>query len=289
MIILAHAKVNLTLYITGRDKKDGYHYIESVFDPVSLCDVLEIKPLKSREIRLVQSGNSLDIAPEKNLVYRAAVMLQKASKTKKGAFIILHKRIPDGAGLGGGSSDAAAVLRGLNRLWGLKWDVNKLKKLAFKLGSDVPFFIESRPAIVSGKGEKIRPFRRPAEMWYVIAVKKGVKIPTPEAYNWYDKDLKLTSGQNRDIIVSRLMRESINSRLTGFLHNDFEAPVFKRRKKLAKLKAYLQKCGNTRNAQMSGSGSAVFAVFNNQDQALSCYKKAKKGLRGSFICLAHSI
>lgn len=289
MIFLAPAKINLTLQITGRDPKDGYHFIESVFDPVSLYDILDIEPSQGGGISVKDVLSRLKIKQENNLVYRAAKLLQKASGTRQGACITLYKHIPYGAGLGGGSSDAAAVLKGLNRLWGLKFSKNKLKKLAFILGSDVPFFIDPRPANVHGKGNIIKPFKRPAVLWYVIVVKKGVKVSTPDAYNWYDIDNKLTLSQNPDILVPRLMREPKIPLSAISLYNDFEAPVYKRLKILRKVRDTLLKCGNAAGACMSGSGAAVFALFMKKKNAQACFRKMKKVFKGSFICLAHSL
>lgn len=289
MIVIAPAKINLYLKITGKDKKDGYHFIYSIFDPVSLYDKLEIKPRNTSGITVKDALGRLKIKQEKNLVYKAALLLQKTSGTGLGADITLYKRIPDGAGLGGGSSDAAATLRGLNTVWKTGYTVKKLEKLAFKLGSDVPFFIRAKPSAISGKGNIIRPFSIKNALWYVIVVKKGIKVNTRQAYNWLDLDNKLTLGQNTDILSSRLMREPKTPLLHFPVFNDFETPVFKRRKVLEKVKAILLKCRNAETAGMSGSGSSIFALFAKRKDALSCYKKAKKSFRGSFVCVAHSV
>jgi 4-diphosphocytidyl-2-C-methyl-D-erythritol kinase len=289
MIFSAPAKVNLTLLITGKDKNDGYHYIRSVFDPVSLYDYIDIIPRSTPGITVNDAFGRLKIRPEKNLVFRAASMLQKASGARKGADITLYKYIPDGAGLGGGSSDAAAVLKGLNRLWGLKYSVKKLKKMAFQLGSDVPFFISCRRSMITGKGEKIRPINSKTGYWYVIITKKGIKISTPDAYKWFDLDNKLTLSQKSCIHNTRLMREPKNPLLHFQVFNDFEAPIFRRKKALKKVKETLLKCGNAAGAGMSGSGSSVFAVFGKRKDALACHRKSMKAFKGSFTCLAHSI
>jgi 4-diphosphocytidyl-2-C-methyl-D-erythritol kinase len=289
MIFLAPAKINLSLRITGKDKKDGYHFISSVFDPVSLYDILDIKPLADPVIRVTDPLGKLKIRPEKNLAHKAAVLLQRTSKTRLGADIRLYKRIPDGAGLGGGSSDAAAVLKALNRLWKLDYGEGRLKKLAFKLGSDVPFFIGAKRGLITGKGEKIRPFPKGRVFWYVIIVKKGVKVPTRDAYEWYDSDFKLTLGIKKYILGSKLVRGMQNPSSALHLHNDFEGPVFKRRKALKKVRETLLKCRNAAGACMSGSGSSVFALFTKKKDAQACYKKSMKAFKGSFICIAHSI
>lgn len=289
MIFLAPAKVNLTLQITGRDPRDGYHYIRSVFDPISLYDVLDIEPDTTGRVTVKDALGRLKVSPEKNLAYRAAMLLKQASGTHFGAHLTLYKHIPDGAGLGGGSSDAAAVLKGLNKLWGLKYPIKKLEKLAFKLGSDVPFFLKAGPALVCGKGEKIRPIKREKKLWYVIVVKKGVKVPTPSAYKWYDSDYGLTLSQNADILIARLMREPKIPSSAVSLYNDFERPVFRRKRVLGEVKKGLLRCGNAAGACMSGSGAAVFALFAEKEDACACCKRTTKFFKGSFVCLAHSI
>ena len=209
MIFLAPAKINLSLHITGRDKKDGYHFITSIFDPVSLYDLLDIEVLEKPVLILKDALGRLKIKPEKNLAYRAAQLLQRHARVKQGAKITLYKHIPDGAGLGGGSSDAAAVLKALNTLWGLNFGLNRLKKLAIKLGSDVPFFLYSGPCFVSGKGEKIKPVKRNKAFWYLIVVKNGVKVATPDAYGWFDRDLRLTLSKNYTKLLLWEMRGKI--------------------------------------------------------------------------------
>jgi 4-diphosphocytidyl-2-C-methyl-D-erythritol kinase len=211
------------------------------------------------------------------------------SGTRLGADITLYKYIPDGAGLGGGSSDAAAVIKGLNKLWSLKYSVNKLKKLAFKLGSDVPFFISCRPSMISGKGEKIKTIERKSACWYVIVVKNGIKVSTPDAYKWYDIDNKLTLSQKSNILAPRLVGESKTQTPIIYLYNDFEAPVFRRKKALQKVKETLLKCGNAAGVCMSGSGASIFALFGKKKDAIACYKRSNRIFGGSFICLAHSI
>jgi 4-diphosphocytidyl-2-C-methyl-D-erythritol kinase len=289
MIFSAPAKVNLTLQITGKDKKDGYHFLSSVFDPISLYDYIDIIPRITPEITVKDSFGRLKIKPEKNLVYRAAAILKNASGTGKGADITLYKYIPDGAGLGGGSSDAAAVLKGLNRLWGLKYSINKLKKIAFKIGSYVPFFISGQPSLISGKGDIVKPVKRKSVYWYVIIIKKGIKVSTADAYNWYDIDNKLTLSQKSNILAPRLVGESKIQTPIIYLYNDFEAPVFRRKKALQKVKETLLKCGNAAGVCMSGSGSSIYALFRKKKDALACYKRSNRIFRGSFICLAHSI
>jgi 4-diphosphocytidyl-2-C-methyl-D-erythritol kinase len=279
----------LTLLITGRDKKDGYHYIRSMFDPVSLYDLLDIEALPEPAIILEDALGRLKIRPEKNLAYRAAALLQRHARVKYGAKITLYKHIPDGAGLGGGSSDAAAVLKALNTLWGLDLGLNKLKKLAVKLGSDVPFFLYSKPSFVTGKGEAVRPVKRRKILWYLIVVKKGVKVATRDAYKWYDRDLRLTLSKN----YTKLLPKAVPAQMprAGAIKpvNDFETPVFKRVKKLKEVKEILLRCKKSQGVSLSGSGAAVFSLFETKDRAIGCFRATRKFFKGSFMRLAHSI
>jgi 4-diphosphocytidyl-2-C-methyl-D-erythritol kinase len=289
MIFLAPAKVNMTLAITGRDKKDGYHFINSIFDPIALYDILDIIQVDGTAIQVKDALSRLNIPQDRNLAYRAAAALQAFMKVKRGALITLYKHIPDGAGLGGGSSDAAAVLKALNRIWGINLPEKRLMKTAFKLGSDVPFFLNCSPAIVSGKGEKTCFFKREKKFWYVIVALKGVKVLTSEAYNWYDRDLRLTSAGNNTILIPRLKRDAQTSPHNIYLFNDFEIPVYRRNPALEKVRDALLCCGKPAGVQLSGSGSAVFALFETKSKAYDCYKKAGRLFKGSFVCLTHSV
>ena len=162
--VKAPAKVNLTLEVLGK-RPDGYHEIASVMQAISLFDILTIRP--SDEIKVLAEIE--DLETQDNLVYRAAMLLRETSGVSAGAEIRLDKQIPLAAGLGGGSSDAAATLLGLDRLWGLEPGEGELKELAAQLGSDVPFFVTGGAALVEGRGERVSSVNTPPTFWLVLA------------------------------------------------------------------------------------------------------------------------
>jgi 4-diphosphocytidyl-2-C-methyl-D-erythritol kinase len=283
MIFLSPAKVNLGLKITGKDPADGYHYIRSVFDPVSLYDIIDVECVSGAGIELIDYFNRLKIPPEKNLVYKAAALMKKEYGIKSGIKITLYKFIPHGAGLGGGSSNAATVIKALNLIFNAGLSEKNMAGLGFKLGSDVPFFIYSRAAFVTGKGNKIRPFKEFSGYWYVIAVPGDIRVPTAAAYDWYDYEKNLTKEVSYTKLINRF-----TDNLPADLNNDFERPVFKKYARLKKLKEYLLENGCI-NASLSGSGSAVYGIFKVRRGALECCEGMRSAWRGSFISLAHSI
>jgi 4-diphosphocytidyl-2-C-methyl-D-erythritol kinase len=172
----APAKLNLFLHVVGR-RADGYHLLQSVFVPIDWADTLHLERRTDGQLRRQDLGPQL---PDDDLCLRAARALQAASGCPLGADISIDKQVPWGAGLGGGSSDAATVLLGLNRLWGLRWPRARLAELALTLGADVPFFLGAGPAFVQGIGEQLLPLALPAE-WFAV-VKPPPAIPTPDIF-----------------------------------------------------------------------------------------------------------
>lgn len=261
----APAKINLALHILGR-RADGYHELSMLMEKISLCDEIRLEEVTGPlELR----AEGCDFPPEKNLAYRTAKALREAADTRFSARIYLKKVIPIGAGLGGGSSDAAAVLKGLNQLWELNWPNEKLAEIGVKLGADVPFFLYDGPAIVRGIGEKVIPRRIP-QMW-IILIYPGVAVDTAWAYRLWDKRKEepvpsehkrveaLTQG-NHDVSVPPDF-----GGLLEILHNDFEAVVFPKFPEIQSARSALQKAG-VPGTLMSGSGSAVFGLFATKEE-----------------------
>ncbi|MCE5301013.1 MAG: hypothetical protein LLG37_09125, partial [Spirochaetia bacterium] len=168
--------------------------------------------------------------------------------------------------------------------------MKEMQAIAFKCGSDVPFFIIRKPAVVSGKGQKIRPILRKRRLWYVIVVKKGIKIPTGDAYKWFDNENRLTERNSYSIYRSEfdsVVRGGLDPDCLA-LHNDFEGAVYGRYPALRGLRDDIVLHGAS-DALLSGSGSAVFGYFNDQTSAKKCYNAMRRRHRGSFICLVRSI
>ncbi len=258
--VLAPAKVNLYLRIVGR-RPDGYHLLDSLMVPVDLCDEVVIEA-SSGQLEIVVTCDDLTIpSDETNLAYKAAALLCEETSTQSKISIYLRKRIPAGAGLGGGSSNAAAVLKSLNALLSLRLSEDRLCNIGARLGADVPFFIPCRSAKVAGIGEVLTsipplPFR-----WLVIIV-PPFGVSTPWAYRRFDE---LPPMKNPPTHGSSQW-SSDRWPLPEFLVNDLERAVLPAYPQIGRIKDHLLRLG-AEGALMSGSGSAVFAVFQSRAMA----------------------
>jgi len=260
------AKINLRLDILGK-RGDGYHELRTIFQTISLHDKLRLRSSRKPGISLTIHGNDgLSREPvTKNLVYRAVDALSRELKICGGVEIDLHKTIPAGGGLGGGSSDAAAALLGYLRLTGKKLKLERLIEIAVSLGADVPFFLFGGRALGVNKGDELYPLEDVPKHSILVVAPRNIHVPTPEAFRWVQApSLALTRSR-------QLTKSPGDSKLWGFcalcwsaqvsgLSNDFERPVFRRHPSLATLKRDLLRAGAT-EAMLAGSGSAVFGVF----------------------------
>jgi 4-diphosphocytidyl-2-C-methyl-D-erythritol kinase len=264
--IPAFAKINLRLDILGK-RPDGYHELRTIFQTISLHDKLSLRTSRKPGISLSIYGNErLSGEPvTKNLVYRAVDALKRELKIHGGVEIELHKSIPAGGGLGGGSSDAAAALLGYLRLKGKKLALERLIEIAVSLGADVPFFLFGGRALGVNRGDELYPLGDIAKHSILVVAPRNIHVPTPEAFRWA-KAPSLASEQSRQLTKplgnSKLWRFCAlcwSAQVSG-LSNDFERPVFRRHPRLATLKRDLLRAGAT-EAMLAGSGSAVFGVF----------------------------
>jgi len=183
--VRAPAKVNLVLHVLGR-RPDGYHDLRMVMVPVGLFDEVELSPIPSGIELSVLGSADRGMQGHDNIAWRAARMMQEEAGRQDGVRIVLKKRIPLAAGLGGGSSDAAAVLRGLSRLWGLDWDAKRLMEIGRRLGADVPFFCQDRPALVEGIGDRVIPYEELPKL-LLLLVNPGFSVSTKEIYEGWDR------------------------------------------------------------------------------------------------------
>jgi 4-diphosphocytidyl-2-C-methyl-D-erythritol kinase len=248
MISFPNAKINLGLNVVEK-RSDGYHNLETVFYPVRLADALEF--VESKEFSITVTGIVIDGNSEKNLVVRAYNLLKQDFNLPP-VKIHLHKAIPFGAGLGGGSSDGAFMLKMLNSYFSLGLENSRLEVYASMLGADCPFFIQNKSAFAKGIGDILLPVNVDLNRFKIIVVKPPFLVPTSEAYkNIVPRNpvispidaIKLPVGEWKDV-----------------LKNDFEEPVFKLFPEIKQIKEQLYLAGAT-YASMSGSGSAVFALF----------------------------
>lgn len=246
----APAKLNLFLHITGR-REDGYHLLQTVFQILDYSDEIH---LRLRHDGLIQKVKGLeDIPPESDLCVRAAKLLQSASKSPLGVDISIHKKLPIGGGIGGGSSDAATVLHGLNKLWQCGLSIEQLAELGMKLGADVPIFIHGNSAWAEGIGEQLTPLKL-QEKWFFVLHPK-IFASTAEIF----ADQALT-------------RDSEPLKIARFLRgNDFEeqSNVFEviLKKKYPEIANAMDWLSDFSPARLTGTGSCIFASFNRQDDA----------------------
>jgi 4-diphosphocytidyl-2-C-methyl-D-erythritol kinase len=255
VVVPSPAKVNLFLEITGR-RPDGYHDIESVMQLVDLCDVVRLRRRRTG-IHVEVEGAELPVG-RGNLAYRAAALWLDAAEIPGGVEIHLEKRIPVAGGLGGGSSNAAAVLIGLSRLYELPWSREALQRLGESLGSDVPFFLSDGLALAKGRGEILTPLPPWAPQWLVLA-NPGVPISTAWAYR--EASSKLTEWQAR-VTMPPFAPDGRLEWPPVWAFNRLESVVLPHRPEIGALKDLLRKNGGA-PVLMSGSGASVFGVVSD--------------------------
>lgn len=252
------AKVNLTLEVLGR-RPDGYHEIISVMQAVGLCDRLRFEVLDTPSVELV--GAPPELAGDENLIVRAAHLLQAERDTGLGARIHLSKRIPIAAGLGGGSSDAAATLRALNRLWDLRLTQRALLEIGALLGSDVPFFLGSLTALVEGRGERLTPLPAPEPTW-VVLLRPPVEISTREVYSRVTEAGYTDGARSRALV--RQMRHSHAWRRELF--NALERITCDLCPAAAAAREALREASGAVTV-MTGSGPTFYTLLDDEDEA----------------------
>lgn len=256
--ILAPAKLNLLLKITGK-RVDGYHELVSILVPVALYDKLKISKAE-KGLEVYWSGRELLPKGQNNLINRAAVSFFEKTGIRKGAKITVIKKIPVASGLGGGSSDAAAALKGLNQLWGAPLSKGDLERLALPLGADVPFFLLQRPAIARGIGEILQPIKHFPSFWYVV-VSPDLMVSTAWAYKM--SKFKLTKKENLNRIKNS---ENVSFNIPDILSNDLERVTLGKYPFLYSIKTSLIESGAL-GALMTGSGPSIFGLFDSEKKA----------------------
>lgn len=254
----APAKLNLFLHVIGR-RSDGYHLLQTVFQLIDWCDYLDFYcRVDGRVCRM----NAIEDVPEIDLTVRAAQLLQAYTNCSLGVDIALEKHLPIGGGVGGGSSNAATTLLALNRLWNLNLSRAELMRLGLQLGADVPFFLFGKNAFAQGIGEQLEEIVLPTQ-WFVV-IYPGEKSATADIFS----DPTLTRNAE-PVRIADFLADN-----TGFGRNDLQSVVERHSKTVARALAWLQK--NAGNARMTGSGSCVFAVFNEKHLAQKIANKAQE-------------
>ena len=254
MICFPSCKINLGLRITQK-RADGFHALETVFFPISIKDALEIiiePDTNAAPISFTSSGLAINGDPSDNLCFKAYGLLKKDYPTIPNIKMHLHKTIPMGAGLGGGSADGAFTLVALNQLFNLQLSVDKLMQYALTLGSDCPFFIINTPAFATGRGEILKPINVNLDGYYIVIVNPGIAISTKLAFS-------LITPKVPDTNMEAIICEPVSSWKEKLI-NDFEQPIFNSFPELANIKETLYQKGAV-YASMTGTGSTVYGIF----------------------------
>lgn len=274
MIKFANAKINLGLQVLRR-RPDGYHDLSTIFIPVgkrsglpgipgTLCDILELTP--AAEDSLTVTGADFDTPPEHNLVWRALAAFRGEVPELPPVGITLEKHLPSGAGMGGGSADAAFTLEALNELCGTPLSLAALSRIAVGLGADVPFFLINKPCYATGVGEMLAPLEIPQlEGKWVAVLKPSEGISTAQAFG-------LITPRESGVSLTEAVNQPIED-WKALITNDFEEAMYSVHPSLRSLKSRLYDCGAL-YASMTGSGSAFFGIFASPEEARVCVERA---------------
>lgn len=271
----APAKLNLTLDVLSK-REDGYHDIESVMHTIDLCDAIRIAKVDSG-IHVTCTDASIPV-DSRNTAYRAAQILMSEYRIESGVRIEIDKKIPFGAGLGGGSSDAAAVLWGLNTLLGLELEVQELLRLGAIVGSDVPFCVLGGTGLVTGRGEIVEPVDTEMDMWFLL-VKPPIAISTKDAYAALDRrGIKAEERPDTRGMLDAIMRRDYQG-ISSLLCNIMEPPIFEEYPSLLKIKRQLIEAGVS-GALMSGSGSVIYGMASDEEDMVRISEIIKANIYG---------
>lgn len=272
MILFSDCKINIGLDITAR-RPDGYHDISTVMVHIPWHDIIELLPAKGNAPSLTVVGRNVDCPPEKNLVMKAFRVMEREYGIPP-VDIVLEKIIPDGAGLGGGSADAATTLKGLNEMFGLNVESRRLAELASEIGADCPFFIYDTPMYCTGIGTVMQPVDVDlAGRLLLVAKPEGVSVSTREAYS-------RVVPQIPDVALPELIDLPVEM-WQGRVKNDFESSVFSVAPQVRELKEMMLAEG-AEYASMSGSGASVYGIFN--DDKLADNARSRCGSLISMMC-----
>jgi 4-diphosphocytidyl-2-C-methyl-D-erythritol kinase len=258
MVVYPNCKINLGLNVISR-RSDGFHDIESIFYPVPWFDILEIAP--SVKNNFVFKGTTINCSKEENLCFKAYQII-KSQYNIPDINLYLYKRIPFGAGLGGGSSDGSYTLRALNELFSLNIDEKNLGEMASFLGSDCAFFTQDKACYISGTGTTFSPFSFSLKGYFLVIIKPDIIIPTKDAY-------KMITPKKPVMPLTEIIKLPV-SNWKELLINDFEKPIFSLYPKIKTIKNSLCEKGAI-FASMSGSGSAVYGLFENDINIAGVY------------------
>ena len=275
IIIDAHAKINLSLDVLGK-RENGYHDLSMIMQQIALKDIVTIKQLDDDENNIYITCNRLEVPTDhRNIVYDAFKLLSKEYNISKSIEVNIEKNIPISGGLAGGSTDAAAVLKGLNNLWSLKLTQDELMELGVKIGADVPFCIMGGTALSEGIGEELTPLT-PFKGKLVLLANPGIEVSTADVY----KNLNLANLNNRpDIKKIISVIENDDTRLLAKnMKNVLESVTIKMHPQIEDIKKQMINCGAI-GSLMSGSGATVFGIFEDEEKLEICKSQLEEKLK----------
>lgn len=265
----APAKINLTLDVLGK-REDSYHEVEMIMTTIDLSDRIELYPLKQDRVKISLESRYVP-DDERNLAYKAASMLKRKYHITEGVHIKIEKNIPVSAGLGGGSSDAAAVLRGLNKLWALNIPIGELASLGASIGSDVPFCVHNTTAIAKGRGERVETLTKPPSSWVILA-KPDIGVSSRAIFQRLDTKM-ITHPRTHK--MAKALREDNFEAMCENLGNVLESVTLRVHPEVQRIKDMMGQFG-ANGILMSGSGPTIYGLVEQQGKAQSIYN----GLRG---------
>jgi len=279
LLLTAPAKVNLSLDVLGH-REDGYHFVEMVLQTIDLCDEIKVERTTNGKIKVICSHPHVPTSQD-NLVWKAAQLLREECGGTRGlgATITISKNIPVAAGLAGGSSNAATVMKGLNQLWGLNLPESELARIGLRLGADIPFCLRGGTALARGIGEELTTISSPPKLW-VVLFKPNVGVSTAEVYKNYDETIVRRRPNNRALLTA--IESGDLQAMAAAMENVLESVTFGRLPLLLRLKQKAMELGAL-TALMSGSGPTIYALTPDYRRAIAIYNGLKHQVEFSYI------
>ena len=274
----SRAKINLSIDVLGK-RQDGYHLVEMIMQTIDLYDLIEINEKDNDQITIKSTSDEIPLDCN-NLVYKAANLIKKTFNINKGVEIHIKKNIPVAAGMAGGSSNAAAVLVGLNKLWNLNLSNQQLEKIGLKLGADVPFCINGGAVLASGIGEELTPIKGLTKDVCILVCKPDLFVSTKEVYECIDsKDID--KRPNNKFLIECLKNEDTRQ-LAENMFNVLEGVTMDKHPVIQQIKD-IMKNNRALGAMMSGSGPTVFGLYENREDAVKCKAILEKQFKQTFV------
>ena len=279
----SRAKINLSIDVLGK-RPDGYHLVEMIMQTIDLFDIIKIFSIE--EDKIIIESNSKDIPLDsKNIVYKAADLIKNHCNIRKGIKIYIEKNIPIAAGMAGGSSNAAAVLVGLNKLWNLNLSKDELKVLGLKLGADVPFCIEGEASLAENIGEKLTKIDGLSQDAFVLVCKPDLFVSTKEIYE--EIDSKIIEKRPNNKLLIQLLKENNIEMLAKNMYNVLEEVTKEKYPVIKEIEKVMME-NDALGSMMSGSGPTVFGLYDNKEQAENCKQILLESFKQVYVVKVHN-